>query len=104
MVGGVSDLPWLLAHVAGAPNDLVARVRGILDQAPAREPLPRRLADAGLFALQQAIGGGRERAAALELLAADALVTLALEATAEQTPGELERFARTVRQRVEQGA
>ena len=39
------------------------------------------------------LGRGRERSAALDLLTADALLTLALLAQAETAPAELERFA-----------
>ncbi len=52
-----------------------------------------RLADAGRAALAAATRDGAGRAAALDLLAADALITLALLATAERDPAALGRAA-----------
>ena len=51
------------------------------------------LADAGAAALQRVLSRPGDRSVALDLLAADALVTLALLAQAEHAPGDLERFA-----------
>jgi hypothetical protein len=54
---------------------------------------PDALAGAGAVALAKAIDQAGDRRSALDLLAADALVTLALAAQVEQDPGALERFA-----------
>jgi hypothetical protein len=51
------------------------------------------LAQAADSALAGALARGEGRAAALDLLAADALVTLALLARAEAAPGSLAGFA-----------
>jgi hypothetical protein len=48
--------------------------------------------------------GGTGRGVALDLLAADALVTLALAAQVESAPSDLARFARRLRQSSENGA
>jgi len=51
------------------------------------------LAAAARAALDQALASSGGRAVALDLLAADALVTLALLAQAEQAPQRLDGFA-----------
>jgi len=85
---------WLEARSAGAPPALRQRVRDHLASAPQGDDVATRLAEAGGIALRAALAQGRSRAAALDLLAADALVTLALQAQAESNPGELAAFAR----------
>jgi hypothetical protein len=57
-------------------------------------PLPERLAAAGRRALALVEASPGDRASALDLLAADALVTLALLAQAETAPAALAAFAR----------
>lgn len=64
-----------------------------LAQAPAGADSAARLAHAADRALAGALARGEGRAAALDLLAADALVTLALLARAESAPGALADFA-----------
>ena len=76
--------------------DLVfANVVGLFvaaEQAPA-EALPNRLARAGGKALQSVLAHEGDRSVALDLLSADALITLALLAQAERDPDHLEAFA-----------
>ena len=60
-------------------------------------PLGTRLAMAGELALQAAIRRGSDREAALDLLAADALITLALLESAERDPATLGATARQLR-------
>ena len=92
------DLTWLAERTAAAPDVLRAHaeayVRGVTDA----DGVPQ-LAIAGSRALAAAIAAGRDRAAALDLLAADALITLALLAQAERDPAELGAVARAVRLR-----
>jgi hypothetical protein len=57
-------------------------------------PVPERLAAAGRRALALVERSAGDRASALDLLAADALVTLALLAQAEAAPDALAAFAR----------
>jgi hypothetical protein len=59
--------------------------------------LATRLADAGHEALGAAMRDGADRSAALNLLAADALITLALLAGAERDPGRLGQAAAALR-------
>ena len=67
-------------------------------------PLGTRLAMAGELALQAAIRRGSDREAALDLLAADALITLALLESAERDPATLGTTARLLRDRAASAA
>jgi hypothetical protein len=60
------------------------------------DPAPSVLAIAGRAALEQVLGHPGDRTVALDLLAADALVTLALLAQAQRDPGRLADFAAEV--------
>jgi len=84
---------WFAARTAGAPPALRTRAAEYLAQIPAGGPVASRLAAAATLALTGVLGRGRERSAALDLLTADSLITLALLAQAEAGPDELERFA-----------
>jgi hypothetical protein len=59
-------------------------------------PLPERLAAAGRRALDRVLDQAGDRTVALDLLAADALVTLALLAQAQTSPERLSAFAAAV--------
>ena len=62
------------------------------------DPTPEALAQAGRGALDQVLVHAGDRSVALDLLAADALVTLALLAQAERNPAGLASFAAEVLQ------
>lgn len=94
---------WFTEHTGAVPAELVARARGYFDQVTA-EPLGTRLASAGERALASAIAAGGDRTAALDLLAADALVTLALLERAERDPDSLGSAAEAIRKRAIEGA
>jgi len=83
---------WLDRHTANAPPVLRSRVLRYADT-PMRGELATHLADAGVRALAEVEAHPGDRSAALDLLAADALVTLALLAQAQQDPSGLHRFA-----------
>jgi hypothetical protein len=104
------DADWLLQHTRQSPTLLRARVQqyadaaesgptlaGTLSAAPeATPPLadpPRPPAEA---ALSQVLSHPGDRSIALDLLAADALITLALLAQAQSAPEQLEEFAISV--------
>lgn len=89
--------PWLAQAIDGAPERLRARVESWVSRAIGENSLPARLGLAAREALRNAIEIGPGRAAALDLLAADALVTLALQAQAEIDPAGLIEFAREIR-------
>ena len=64
--------------------------------APLPADLPAALAAAGRRALDQVLARAGDRTVALDLLAADALVTLALLAQAQKSPERLGEFAAAV--------
>lgn len=84
---------WLEQHTARAPEALRRQVAGYA-AAAGGAGVADGLAEAGRAALRRALEQGDDRSAALDLLAADALVTLALLARAEQHPEGLAAFAR----------
>ena len=87
---------WFAARTEGAPARLVAASAGWL-HASAGATVGDRLTDAGHRALGAAIAAGATRDAALDLLAADALITLALLAGAEDDPMALRERAVAIR-------
>ncbi|MGH7582355.1 MAG: hypothetical protein ACREL5_03910 [Gemmatimonadales bacterium] len=88
---------WFEQHTTGAPEHLARRTADFFRAASG--DLVSRLAAAGDMALVTATGGGAARGAALDLLAADALITLALLASAEADPTALAAAARALRTR-----
>ncbi len=80
---------WLETRLGSAPGELRDRIRSLAAPVRSRTDLPRALAEAGRGALETVIAGNGNRSAALDLLAADALITLALLAQAESDPGSL---------------
>jgi hypothetical protein len=95
---------WLERHTGGAPEALRGRVREQALAADAGRPVPETLAVAALAALGRVVVHPGDRSAALDLLAADALVTLALLAQAERAPEQLHVFATSLLQAVPPGA
>lgn len=79
---------WFAAHTIGAPGALRQR-SGHFFKHELHGDLASRLARAGDAALTEATRDGAGRAAALDLLAADALITLALLLVAESDPAKL---------------
>jgi hypothetical protein len=86
---------WLDRHTSQAPAALRARVTQYAHDGSGRS-LPHDLAAAGHLALERVLAHPGDRSAALDLLAADALITLALLAQAETAPERLEEFAVSV--------
>jgi len=78
-------LAWLERREPRAPEPLFARMAEALSQR-AEADVPAALAGAAFACLRAAVEGGRDRAAAWDLLAADALLTYACEAAAEAGP------------------
>ncbi|MEP7176885.1 MAG: hypothetical protein ABI860_10085 [Gemmatimonadales bacterium] len=93
---------WVDRHTAEAPPTLRARVREHALAVPP-EPLPAALALAGRDALDRVTAHPGDRSVALDLLAADALITLALLAQAQRAPAELGAFATSVLRAVRPG-
>ena len=90
---------WFAAHSVGAPGPLCARAERYLAAGAGAAVPARQLARAAADALAAALArpGAGDRTAALDLLAADALMTLALQAYAETDPAGLARFAAELR-------
>ena len=97
-------LDWLDRHTAAAPPALRTRVREHAVAVRTDAPLPAVLARAGREALERVVTHPGDRSVALDLLAADALVTLALLAQAREAPGELGAFADSILQAVRPGS
>jgi len=93
---------WLDRHTGAAPPALRARVYEQALAGPA-EPVPEALALAGRAALERVAAHAGDRSVALDLLAADALITLALLAQAQRAPAELGAFATSILQAVRPG-
>ena len=93
----IDRVAWLEARSEGAPAALRRRVRRYLDSIEPGGGLPEDFAAAAMRALEVTIEADGSRATALDLLAADALVTLALQAKAELDPAGLAAFARSLR-------
>jgi hypothetical protein len=88
---------WLEGHTSQAPPVLRARVLEYV-AAASGPSLPDALAAAAQTALARVLSHSGDRSVALDLLAADALITLALLAQAESAPEQLEQFAVSVLQ------
>ena len=82
---------WLERHTSQAPPALRERVH--FYAGTARGDLPEALAAASRSALGRVLSHPGDRPVALDLLAADGLITLALLAQAESSPGRLRDFA-----------
>lgn len=91
---------WVAERLRDAPARLREAVLAAWDAAGNGEPGPAggaaRCARAALRLLRDADRLARERAGALDLLAADALLTLACERIAEAEPARLAEFARSI--------
>jgi len=84
---------WLDRHTASAPEALRARVLHYAAASAERTDVAAALSAAGDAALASVVAHAGDRSVALDLLAADALVTLALLAQAERAPERLGAFA-----------
>jgi hypothetical protein len=88
---------WLDRHTSQAPAALRARVAHYAGSATGATR-PAVLAAAGHAALDRVLAHPGDRSVALDLLAADALITLALLAQSQAAPERLEEFAISVLQ------
>ena len=91
---------WLDRHTADAPPALRARVREHALRQPSADSRPAALAQAGRETLERVVAHPGDRSVALDLLAADALITLALLAQAQEAPAQLGAFATSILQAV----
>jgi hypothetical protein len=91
---------WVERHTTEAPAALRARVLEHVAAADGQPTVPVALARAAQQALDQVLTHPGDRSVALDLLAADALVTLALLAQAQSAPERLSEFAGSILQSV----
>jgi hypothetical protein len=89
------DADWLLQHTSKSPALLQARVQQYA-AAASGPTLAGALSEAAEAALTRVLSHPGDRSIALDLLAADALITLALLAQAQTAPDQLEEFAVSV--------
>ena len=88
--------PWLRERTDGAPERLRTRVLRYAAEVEAMGGPSEVLAAAGVRALEYVTSHSVGREVALDLLAADALVTLALLSVAEEDPTRLSEFAQSL--------
>ena len=87
-------IAWAEAHTKDAPQFLRARVVALASMRSLPPgTIPERLAYAGRRALENVCTHPGDRTVALDLLAADALITMALQAQGELDPANLADFA-----------
>jgi hypothetical protein len=89
------DADWLLQHTRNSPSLLRARVQQYAGAAQG-PTIAATLSSAAGAALTHVLSHPGDRSIALDLLAADALITLALLAQAQTAPEQLEDFAVSV--------
>jgi hypothetical protein len=87
---------WVERHTNEAPAALRARVQQHVSAADGASTVPAALARAARQALDQVLTHPGDRSVALDLLAADALITLALLAQAQRAPEGLSEFAGSI--------
>ncbi|HEV8151039.1 MAG TPA: hypothetical protein VGP61_12705 [Gemmatimonadales bacterium] len=93
---GLTAERWFEEQSAGAPEVLREKAREYLravGPSGDRGGPAERLGEAARAALDAVVSQSGDRSVALDLLAADALVTLALKARARENPAGLARFA-----------
>jgi hypothetical protein len=91
----MDPMAWLQTRTAAAPVALRERIMQHVSRAGILE-MPAALARAGASALRDVTDTPGERSVALDLLAADGLITLAMLWCAEHEPAALGRVARSL--------
>lgn len=84
---------WLATRIADAPEALRERMLAALDSVNGAEEIHEHLGQAAALCLERAMAEPARRVSALDLLAADALLTHASEAAAEAGSNVLAGFA-----------
>ncbi len=92
---------WLEPRLAALPPELAAAVTAAVERvASRRSPVPVTLAESALDELDAALAVRQDRGAALRLLAADALLTYAFEASVDPEIGGTAALASRLAERV----
>lgn len=89
------SMDWLRRHTSAAPPALRQRIMRHMARAGVQR-MPEALARAGAAALRDVTDTPGERSVALDLLAADGLITLAMLWCAEHEPATLGQVARSL--------
>jgi hypothetical protein len=84
---------WLADRAESVPSALQAEMASALQEVSEERRMPAVLAEAARICLLRALQHGDERAAALPLLAADALVTYACDAASAEGDDALQELA-----------
>ncbi|HEX6645203.1 MAG TPA: hypothetical protein VF037_11010 [Gemmatimonadales bacterium] len=95
-VGALTLSGWVEARTAGAPAALRNRILEHVRLLPADLPAAEALALAARRSLDGVLAAAGNRGVALDLLAADGLITLALLRQGEDDPAALAAFARSL--------
>lgn len=91
--GAAAAARWLARRDPAPPAAVRASIAGAMARYdPGDGVVSERLVSAGLALLEGVVSGVGDRASAAELLAADALLTYAVEAAAEEGRGSLDRL------------
>jgi hypothetical protein len=95
MAGGMTEPlgAWLDRHIAAAPPALRDRLVALTTALRGHHDLAPALAEAGRATVERVIASRGDRSEALNLLAADGLLTLSLLAKSESDPVELARWS-----------
>lgn len=86
-------LGWLSMRVAAAPKQLEQRMTAAVQAVGPQQTVQDQLAEAALYCLRRSLEEERRGEKAMQLLAADALLTHACEAAAEKSSEALASFA-----------
>ena len=84
---------WLADRISSAPESLREAMLAALDEVNEAPEIHEHLAQAATVCLERAMSGQTRREKAMDLLAADALMTHACEAAAEPESENIEAFA-----------
>lgn len=88
-------LQWLSPRIAAAPKQLAQHMTAALQAIAPQRTVQDELAEAALWCLQRSLEGEQRSEKAMQLLAADALLTHACEAAAETGSQEIALFTAT---------
>lgn len=91
----MNSLAWLEPRIADAPESLRAQMLNAVQETSPDAELPDLLANAAMLCLRRSLRAPADRASALDLLAADALLTHACEAAAENGVDALLAFTKS---------
>jgi hypothetical protein len=95
----MSDWHWLETHLEETPRELAGAIHDLLGGTDSPPPSPERMLECALGAFERVAATSQTRAGALELLAADALLTYAFESASDPRAGGSAAAALTLARR-----